>query len=235
MTDKIFWKHPDHLTKIIEECGVTDIALYPTLISDIINKARDSSNLLQKLRSLRSLTYGGGPLNERSIELAKELCIPIAVSIIFCVTLARLDLLFVAKARFGTTEVGLVMLSRPGMPHHLRFFSKLDYAFVPVPGNTHSNIQELVVLPTSPDCPHPTLRDPKDGMYYTKDLFERVESSGVGGDEVFIFRGRKDDIIIMEEASNCDAKCVYRYTESMSQNSNFQLLFVLVLGILKTK
>lgn len=187
LTDKIFWQNPDDLARVITECGVTDIALYPSLISDLIDKARDSPSLLEKMRSLQSLTYGGGPIDERAIELAEKLNIPLA-------------------SRFGTTEVGMVMVSKPRSPHLLRFCCTLDYEFAPLPGNTHSNIQELVVLPTSPDCPHPSLRDPKDGKFYTKDLFERVEGSASEKNEVFIFRGRRDDIIIMEEASNCDAK-----------------------------
>lgn len=188
MTPKVMWKHPDDLTNIISECGVTDIALYPGLIDDIIQKAQNSPNLTEKLRKLRSLTYGGGPLNECAIEWAKEMGIPIV-------------------ARFASTEVGMIFVSQPGTPHLLRFYRKFDYKFVPIPGeDSSSKVQELVILPTSPDCPPAALRNPKDGMYYTKDLFERVENGDTGVEEVYVFRGRRDDIIIMEGADNCDAK-----------------------------
>lgn len=78
LTPKLVWQ-PDELAGIISECGVTNISLYASLVGDIIHKARNSPNLREKLRTLDSLAYGGGPLDERSLEWAKEMNIPISV------------------------------------------------------------------------------------------------------------------------------------------------------------
>lgn len=100
-----------------------------------------------------------------------------------------------------------MMFSTPDTPHLFKVYPQLDHEFVPIPGaDPDSKVRELVILPTSPDCPPPVLRNPNDGKYYTKDLFERAESSEAGTEKLYIPRGRKDDIIVMEEASNCDAR-----------------------------
>ncbi|GJJ09099.1 hypothetical protein Clacol_003321 [Clathrus columnatus] len=99
---------------------------------DVIEKAKTSTLLAEKLRTLNSLTFAGGPLSERAIEWAVGMDIRI-----------------------------VVRLNR--------------------------------------NCPPAPFRNPTDGKYHTKDLFEPV-------DDGYIFRGRRDDIMIMEDSSNCDAK-----------------------------
>ncbi|GJJ09100.1 hypothetical protein Clacol_003322 [Clathrus columnatus] len=183
LTPSLFWK-ADELADIITRFGVTDMTLYSSLASDVIQKAKTSALLTETVRTLDSFIYVGGPLNERDIEWAKEMGIKIV-------------------CRFASTEVGPLLFSEPGEPHLLRFFHTFDYQFIPVDGyDKDSKFKELVILPTSPDCPVPALRDPVDGKYHTKDLFESV------GDGVYISRGRVDDMIITESASNCDARYI---------------------------
>ncbi|GJJ09119.1 hypothetical protein Clacol_003341 [Clathrus columnatus] len=187
LTPKIIWNTADELANIITTCGVTDIALYPSLINDIIEKAKTSALLTERLKTLRTLTYGGGPIGERAIEWARGAGINIV-------------------CRFASTEVGMLMVSQPGGdPHLLQFYRRFDYKFIPIqPGEEDNSktLYELVILPTSPDCPPLSMRNSTDGYYHTKDLFEPSPTR----EGYYIFRGRTDDIIIMEEASNCDAK-----------------------------
>lgn len=59
-------------------------------------------------------------------------------------------------------------------------------------------LAELVVPPDSLDCPHQSFRDPADGSYHTRDLFQEVEPNG------YKYRGRLDDIIFMDRGQKCD-------------------------------
>ncbi|GJJ09115.1 hypothetical protein Clacol_003337 [Clathrus columnatus] len=182
LTPKPIWE-VNELPNIITQCGVTDITLHPSVMNGVIEKAKTSALLSEKLRTLNSFVYGGGPLDERAIESAKEMGINITCLL-------------------SSTEAGLLMVSEPGEPHLLKLCHKFDYEFIPIkdPNGNESIWEELVILPTSPDCPSPALRDPTDGKFHTKDLFEAVENG------YYRSRGRKDDIIIMEDADNCDAK-----------------------------
>ncbi|GJJ09113.1 hypothetical protein Clacol_003335 [Clathrus columnatus] len=183
LTPKPIWEI-NELPNFIAQCGVTDITLRPTAMQDVIEKAKTSPWLSEKLRTLNSFVYGGAPLGKQAIESAKEMGIKITCLL-------------------SSTEAGLLMVSEPGEPHLLKLCNQFDYEFIPIkdPNGNDSKWKELVILPTSPDCPSPALRNPADGKFYTKDLFEAV------GDGYYLSRGRKDDIIIMD-ASNCDAKYI---------------------------
>ncbi|GJJ09093.1 hypothetical protein Clacol_003315 [Clathrus columnatus] len=172
---------PNMVADIITQCGITDMALFFTLARNIIERAKTSTLLTEIIKRLDSFTYLGGPLDEQAIELAKEMGIKLV-------------------CRFGSTEVGSLLCSEPGEPHLLRFHHNFDYEFIPVDGNDgNSKLKELVILPTSPDCPVSALRNPADGKYHTKDLFEAI------GDGVYISRGRLDGIIVTVTGRNCDA------------------------------
>ncbi|GJJ09091.1 hypothetical protein Clacol_003313 [Clathrus columnatus] len=153
---------------------------------DILEKAKTSVLLRERLKTLNSLTYMGGPLGARAVESANEMGIKIICG-------------------FGSTEVGAVMSGQPvpGRPLLLKFCSKFDCELIPVKDENGDNttLHELVVLPTSPDCPIPALRDPMDGKYHTKDLFEIVEDG-------YIPRGRKSDSLLLDNYALCDAKYI---------------------------
>ncbi|KAF4443198.1 hypothetical protein F53441_11507 [Fusarium austroafricanum] len=104
---------------------------------------------------------------------------------------------------FGSTEVGIILVSHDAKGAALVPLSPSAYEFVPFDNdeNAQEYLVEMVVPPESPNCPHPTLRD-KDGKFHTGDLFLEIAPGQ------YVYRGRDDDWIKMEMALRCDAKAI---------------------------
>ncbi|GJJ09097.1 hypothetical protein Clacol_003319 [Clathrus columnatus] len=179
LTPTLIWE-ANELVDPITRCGITDVSLYPSLATAIIEKAK-ASPLLINITDIKHF-----------------------------------------RCRFGSTEVGSLFSSEPGEPRLLRFYQKFDYEFIPVKDQNGENtkLSELVVLPTSPDCPVPALRDPIDGKYHTKDLFEFVR------DGAYISRGIMDGIIIAENGRNCDTKYIENRVKSLCHDIISTLILV---------
>ncbi|GJJ09092.1 hypothetical protein Clacol_003314 [Clathrus columnatus] len=156
LTPKLSWG-ANELASIIIQCGVTNIVLYPTFVDDILEKAKTSLFLAETLRTLRNITFTGGPLGSRAFENAKEM-VRVWVN--------------GSRSNNGISTGGQGIMS-----------------------------PKLVVLPTSPDCPVPALRDPIDGKYHTKDLFE------IMGDG-YVSHGSTANSFILENTALCDAKYI---------------------------
>jgi hypothetical protein len=91
----------------------------------------------------------------------------------------------------------------------LRPIEGVSYEFRPVAstdmeGGHQSNARlfELVILASSVDCPHASLRH-ADGNFYTGDLFQE------GATGSYVFRGRDDDWIKSENSLRCDTKYLF--------------------------
>lgn len=67
--------------------------------------------------------------------------------------------------------------------------------------SANSQLVELVILSTSPDCPHPSLRK-ADGHYHTGDLFHVVRPGE------YMFVGRDDDWIKSLNSLRCDTRAI---------------------------
>lgn len=91
----------------------------------------------------------------------------------------------------------------------LRPIPGTSYAFLPIDADnqsesghqTSAQLLELVILSSSDDCPHTSLRG-NDGHFHTGDLFQEVVSGS------YAFRGRNDDWIKSENSLRCDTKYV---------------------------
>jgi len=90
----------------------------------------------------------------------------------------------------------------------LRPIPGTSYAFEPIDADTQSEghktsarMLELVILSSSADCPHTSLRG-SDGHFHTGDLFQEVMPGS------YAFRGRNDDWIKSENSLRCDTKYV---------------------------
>lgn len=94
--------------------------------------------------------------------------------------------------------------------HFLIPLKGVEYAFVDVnsfaqqkPRHTPqaSRLLELVILNSSPDCPHHSLRS-ADGHFHTGDLFLEVQPGQ------YLFRGRDDDWIKSFNSLRCDTRSI---------------------------
>lgn len=102
----------------------------------------------------------------------------------------------------------MLLSHRPG-GREARFLSPLEgvnYSFV-YAGPTgqqvsaNSKLLELVILDSSPDCPHQSLRK-ADGHFHTGDLFLEVQPGQ------YLFRGRDDDWIKSINSLRCDTRSI---------------------------
>jgi acyl-coenzyme A synthetase/AMP-(fatty) acid ligase len=113
---------------------------------------------------------------------------------------------------YATTEcAGILMVSegsRFSSHNALRLidYSGVKYSFQSLRSETgqsngagFADIKELVVLPESIDCPHPSLRS-ADGIFHTGDLFREVLPG------YYVNCGRNDDWIKMANAARCDTR-----------------------------
>lgn len=110
---------------------------------------------------------------------------------------------------FGSTECGAMLLSVGGKDANaplLRPIEGVSYEFRPVTSTeveighqSTAMLFELVILASSIDCPHISLRH-SDGDFHTGDLFQE------GAPESYVFRGRDDDWIKSENSLRCDTK-----------------------------
>lgn len=115
---------------------------------------------------------------------------------------------------YGTTEVPLILTSvrdpRTPTSTFMRPIDGRSVAFVPMSSalpssvykNVNTNVLELVVPATSPDFPHPSVRQSEDGHFHTGDLFLEVVSG------CYTFRGRMAEWIKGSTGLLYDAKYV---------------------------
>ena len=129
-------------------------------------------------------------------------------------------MMFLFQCMFGTTEVPLILKSaRDSRTPSSAFMQPVDnrsVAFIPISSsggssstlptsvykNVNTNVLELVIPATSPDCPHPSVRQPGDGHFHTGDLFLEVVPGR------YSFRGRMCEWIRSSTGHWYDAKYV---------------------------
>lgn len=100
--------------------------------------------------------------------------------------------MFPLQCTYGTTEVPLILRSaRDSRTPSSALMQPIDsrsVMFVPISSsgdssstvptsgykNVNTSVLELVIPATSPDCPHPSIRQHEDGHFHTGDLFLEV-------------------------------------------------------------
>ena len=115
---------------------------------------------------------------------------------------------------YGCTETGALLAAVGGCGPDRSFLVPIEGTSctffpveasdeLPIPSAAHQGstdqLLELVVLSDSPDCPDVSLRH-ADGHFHTGDLFAEVEPGK------YLFRGRKDDWIIVRTGGKVDTK-----------------------------
>lgn len=176
---------------MVEKAALTRTNQFASFLCARLRTARTNKKVLAAFQMLDDVLYTGLELPYEEERFAKENGI-------------RLTNLY------GSTEVGAMMLAREGF---LRPMQDTSYAFVPVDSDetshtdpetsvdAHARLSECVILGTSPDCPHRSLRA-ADGHYHTGDLFAEVMPGA------YVFRGRNDDWIKSENSLRIDTKYV---------------------------
>ena len=190
---------PDELAHMITHGGLNRLNQFPAFFAVHVRAARKNPKLLALLRSLDEVLYSGQPMPREDEEWAYAQDLPL-------------------RNVFGSTECGAMLLSVRGggvASPALRPMEGTSYGFFPIEdssssedeadetgyANANERLLELVILSSSPDCPHPSMRA-ADGHYHTGDLFVEVAPGA------YISRGRNDDWIKSENALRCDTRAI---------------------------
>ncbi|GJJ14467.1 hypothetical protein Clacol_008731 [Clathrus columnatus] len=174
------------LIQIITECKANVLSQLTPIFSKTLREAMVNSELRAALKSLSFVGCGGSVFGDNERLWAMELGI-------------------LVKNIYGTTEMGVTMLSgRDPIILHPFKLPGFVYEFIDQDAeaeiktkNANNRLVEAIVPSSSLDCPYPTFRDPIDGHFHTRDLFEEVEPNG------FTYRGRLDDMIKMSKGQKC--------------------------------
>ncbi|KAF9263030.1 acetyl-CoA synthetase-like protein [Marasmius fiardii PR-910] len=193
---------PTELRSMVEFGGLDRALMFPALLTKLLRQSREDSGLLAVLVSLKGIHFSGGAVPQFELQYAKKAGINIKIS-------------------FASNECSMTLVSKefrskdvddePGYLHPITTviggegLQLFEHRFLPYEGG---ELKELVVLPTSADCPHKSFCNLDDGRHYTGDLFEEVPSEIDSGPKRYLFRGRKDDWIKMEKAAKCDAGAI---------------------------
>ncbi|TCD63101.1 hypothetical protein EIP91_006005 [Steccherinum ochraceum] len=189
----------DELLALVHECGLNRMFLYVPWFTNLLDIARKDEVVLNALKGMRQICYTGASLNpEQEAWIMKEK-IP-------------------ATAMYASTEIAPSLVSDLDKLNKLplmRVLPGLTLKFVETGGLRPNDVDsgsdsrsgggellELFVPITSPNCPHPDIRNRPDG-HYTGDLFEEVEEG------YYAFRGRSDDWIRTgPDLLFCDTKSI---------------------------
>ncbi|KAF9653331.1 acetyl-CoA synthetase-like protein [Thelephora ganbajun] len=188
------------LGDMIQRAGVNKLHTTATQISVHIRDFRHNPNILHGVRGLEDITHHA-PLNREDEEWLVQNRIPFSCT-------------------YGTTEVPLILRSardsRTPSSTFMQLIDSRSVTFVPISSsgsssstlpssvykNVNTNVLELVIPATSPDCPHPSVRQSEDGHFHTGDLFLEV----VPGH--YTFRGRMCEWIRSSTGLWYDAKMI---------------------------
>ncbi|KAF9258191.1 hypothetical protein L218DRAFT_990687 [Marasmius fiardii PR-910] len=190
------------LRSMVEMGGLERAFLFPSALTKLLRQSREDSELLSLLVHLKGICFTGGAVPLHELEYAKRSGINI-------------------KIDFGSTECSMMLVSKelrfnegdePGYLYPIPTVlgdsdeaSRNLFAYRFVPYET-GELKELVILLDSADCPHKTFCNSDDGCYHTGDLFEEISAKTDSElPKRYLFRGRKDDWIKVENAGFCDA------------------------------
>ncbi|KAH6886823.1 hypothetical protein B0T10DRAFT_490379 [Thelonectria olida] len=170
------------LSRIIVECGLTKLVMFPPLLSIVFRQADKDPLLLERLQKLHAVIYAGMALNATDERWAhdKGIC-PVNL--------------------YGSTETGFAMCSGSTVEtsSYLKPFPGSIYEFIPLQDGVDSDVKllELTIPPESPECPVDSLRS-SDGKFHTGDLFIEAEPGR------YVSKGRADNWIKMQMGLRCD-------------------------------
>ncbi|PSR75926.1 hypothetical protein PHLCEN_2v8840 [Hermanssonia centrifuga] len=184
----------DELIDMVTRCGLNRLNQFATFLATQLRNSHHNPKLLGVLQNLDEVVYSGLmlPPDDERWAYDKEILL---------------------RNLFGNTECGAMLLSVGGRGADTRLLQPIegtDYGFFPLSSasenksehvDANSQLLELVILSSSPDCPDRSLRN-ADGHYHTGDLFLELKPGH------YIARGRDDDWIKSENSLRCDTKAI---------------------------
>lgn len=170
---------------LLDEHGLSNVCLFPPLMSAVIRQARKDPSLLASLKKADCVGSGGLEPDPADVAWGRShgLHMPNIL---------------------GSTELGMPMMSDAREnDDYLLSVPGSKHEFVPTGDSLVSGepLLELVALPDSPDCPVASFCAP-DGKFYSGDLF--IEPSP----GKYLCKGRNDNWIKMESAMRCDTTSI---------------------------
>ncbi|KAI3602834.1 amp-ligase [Moniliophthora roreri] len=177
----------EELIDMIHRCGLNRLNQFAAFLASQLRASCSNPKLLSMLSNLDEVLYSGMPLPREEQEWALRNNINL-------------------KNLFSSTECGATLISIGGIGADamlLRTLDGVEYSFVSIQPVHQSmpRILEFVVRAESGDCPGPFLRH-SDGHFHTGDLFQEVSPGR------YVFRGRDDDWIKLENGLRCDTKII---------------------------
>ncbi|KAF9263033.1 acetyl-CoA synthetase-like protein [Marasmius fiardii PR-910] len=197
-------KSATELRTMIELGGLNRAMMFPALITKFLRLSREDSGVLALLVGLGGIYSSGGAVAPHELRYAKQEGINVKV----CFASNESSITLVSR-EFQPLDAGVD--DEPGYLYPITGIMEDEasrlffHRFLPYEGG---ELKELVLLPNSADCPHKSFCNPKDGCFYTGDLFEEVPTRTNSEPKRYQFRGRKDDWIMMEKTAKCDAGAI---------------------------
>ncbi|KAL0571583.1 hypothetical protein V5O48_010377 [Marasmius crinis-equi] len=187
----------EEFKSMLRLAGLNRARIHSPRLSRIFEASRTDSELLDQLKTLKSITHGGASLMSDDLEWGKLNKLNLVE--IYGSTECGLLLMIAEANEVGTTEHGylcpVIPLMEDGTP-------LTRYRFEPVTESDGSLVlKELVILQGSADLPHPSLLGGQEN-FRTGDLFEEIKPGE------YIHRGRIDDWIKMANAAKYDARSI---------------------------
>ncbi|KAF9263037.1 acetyl-CoA synthetase-like protein [Marasmius fiardii PR-910] len=192
------------LKTMVEFGGLDRVVIFPALFTKILRQSREDPEVLALLVGLKAIHYSGGSVPPRDLQYAKQEGISV-------------------KCHFASNECSVTLISEDLQSRNVGFDDELRYMYpiTEVMGDEASRLfayqfvpyedgklKELIVLPSSADCPHKSFCNPEDGCHHTGDLFQEIPAETDSEPKRYLFRGRKDDWIKMMEATKCDVGAI---------------------------
>ena len=207
---------------MVRRAGVNKLHATAAQISVHIGDFRHDPNILHTIKGLDEIAHHT-PLSREDEEWLIQNRITFSVSALPCLPPTFglfFTMLLSLQCTYGTTEVPMILTSagdsRTPSSSFMRPIDSRSVAFVSlspsgtssstlpssVYKNVNTNVLELVIPANSPDCPHPSLRQPEDGHFHSGDLFLEVVPGR------YTFRGRITEWIKSSAGLLYDAKYV---------------------------
>ncbi|KAH8664639.1 acetyl-CoA synthetase-like protein [Xylariales sp. PMI_506] len=180
----------DELVTMVRSCDLNRLMVFGSRLASLLKSSRADADVLSALKSQDEIYYVGLSVAPEHLAWAAEHGIKL-------------------RNCFASTEVGAMLISIGGTGVESALLKPGPVTLCEFRPCGSQNIRsedgelvELVILPQSPDFPHPSLQSDPTQPYSTGDLFVEVASG------CYLSKGRADDWIKSESSLRYDTKAI---------------------------